>query len=378
MKIQISIIMILILGVCAGSAQQPAMQAMPVMPASSQDAVSKAVTAALQEKDMAKRAEALEAIIRDNPNSPQLSVVYSVYLSTLTSVDRDKAAMLADDLLVKFPDPKSPIRRAAYSNKFSALRIQKKTEEIHSLAQKVLDIETDPLLLLSAAGADDQLSAKLFEKAIAERAKDKNANASPNVDDLRWQYAQSLLRTPRKEEGMKMMQEVIDAGNKTIDDAEKLPAEDPARRRAETLKRTMGSRYQSLSRTLSEAGEYDKALQYLDLSIPKDPTSAFEGRSSNELLRADIYAKMNKPDLQMDSYAKAFAARMDKSISDKINELAKKTGADPEKVYDRARKLRKEGAMAIKPFELKSIEGKVTTLASAKGKVTLVNFFFPT
>jgi tetratricopeptide (TPR) repeat protein len=375
MKLRIGIALILALGVCAGWAQQAAVVAVP---SGSQSDV-KALEAAITEKDMAKRVTLLEAFIQDNPKSSALSIAYSSLLMAYRTTDRDKGEKLADELLAKYTDAKNPIRRTALSAKIMNLMAQKKTAELHALAQKVLDTETDALTLMSATIADRDLADKLFEKALVERAKDPSATAAPSLDDIRWQHAQALLRIPaRKADGLKMSQDVLDAANKAIADAGKLPAEDPARRRAEAMKRTMASRYQSLSRTMSDAGDYDKALQYLDLSIPKDPMGALESRSSNEMLRADIYAKMKKPDLQMECYAKAYAARMDKSTADKIAELAKTTGANTDKVYARARKLRKEGATPIKPFELKSIEGKMTTIASVKGKVTLVNFFFPT
>jgi len=375
----------MMLAVCATGAvlavaqpQQAAMTVVPATAAPRQSEALKALQAAMQEKDAAKRVTMLEAFIRDNPNSSALSTAYSFLLSALRTTDRDKADKLIDELLAKYTDPKSPIRRTAYSSKFMSLAAQKKTDEIHSLAQKVLDTETDPSLLVTLAMADKEFSAKLFEKAIAERIKDSNATASPTLEDLRWQYGQNLIRMGRKDEGLKLSLDVLEASKKAIAAAQALPANDPQKRRAEMLRRTLGSRYQSLSRVMAEAGDYPKALDYLDLSVPTDPMGAFESRPSLEMMRADIYQKMGKPDLQMESYTKAYAARMDASTRDKITDLAKKTGSAPEKAFARARKMRKNSATPIKPFELKSIEGKVTTLASVKSKVTLINFFFPT
>lgn len=357
------------------AAQQPAA---PVMPSSPQSEATKLLLAAMQEKDPAKRVVALEAFIRDNPGSPMLSTAYSGLLATLRISDIDKAGKVAEDLLARYPDPNSPIRRTAYSSKFSILRVQKKTGEIHVLAQRILDEESDPAILVNAATMDQELAAKLFEKAIAERQKDENAVRPPTMDDIRWQYGQSLISAGRKDEGLKLAQSVLDAAAKDIAATEALPADDPQRRRAELLRRTLSSRSQTLSATLAAAGDYQKAIEYLDLSAPKDPMSALESRPSIEMRRAEIYQKMRKPDLQMDCYAKAYAARMDESTRNRILELAKKTGRNPEKVFALARKMRKADALPIKPFELKSIEGKVTTLASVKSKVTLINFFFPT
>jgi tetratricopeptide (TPR) repeat protein len=255
MKIGISIMM---LAVCATRAvlavaqqQQATMTVASATPAP-QSEMLKALQAAMQEKDAAKRVTMLEAFIRDNPNSSVLSAAYSALLSTLWTTDRAKAGKLADELLAKYTDPKSPIRRAAYSSKFMSLTAQKKTDEIHSLAQKV--------------------------------------------------------------------------------------------------------------------------LEYLGLSAPTDSMEALESRSSLEMMRADIYQKMGKPDLQMESYTKAHAAPMDASTRDKITDLAKKTGSAPEKVFARALRMHKESATLIKPFELKSIEGKVTTLASVTRKLGTLTY----
>jgi tetratricopeptide (TPR) repeat protein len=355
--------------------EQTTVQAAPV---SQQAEAVKLLQAALQEKDPARRVAALEAIIRDNPGSSMLPVAYSSLLSALSISDREKAEKFADELLAKFPDPKSPIRRSAYSYKFVSLRSQKKTEELHALATKLLETESEPSLLILAATADKELSVPLFEKAIAERGKNPNATAAPTAEDLRWQYGQALIGSGRKEEGLKMSQEVLEASLKSLEAAEALPPGAAERRVAASRRRTMMTRYQSLSRILAQAGDHPKALEYLDLSVSKDPMTALESRSGIESQRADIYRQMGKPDLQMESYVRAYAARIDATTREKIEALARSTGSKPEKAFDRARKLRKDGALPIVPFELKSVEGKVTKLSSVKSKVTLINFFFPT
>jgi cytochrome oxidase Cu insertion factor (SCO1/SenC/PrrC family) len=80
----------------------------------------------------------------------------------------------------------------------------------------------------------------------------------------------------------------------------------------------------------------------------------------------------------LESYTRSFAFRMNVKTLDKIRSLAERSGKKPDDYIASARQIRLEGAEPFKPFELKTVEGSSKTLDALKGKVTLVNFFFPT
>jgi tetratricopeptide (TPR) repeat protein len=221
---------------------------------------------------------------------------------------------------------------------------------------------------------------KLIEKALAERQKNLNPTAMPTMNDLRWSYARSLLQAGRKEEALKLAADVMEETKKSIAEMEALPEDDPNRRPLAAAQRNMRSRYWSAASLFADAGEYQKAQDYLNLVEQGAGDNVLNGPDSLETRRADIYAKMGRPDLALEGYARSFASRMDIEIRDKIVRLAAKTGNKSDDIFARARQIRNQGAVPVKDFELKTVEGTVETLGSirSKAKVTLVNFFHPT
>ncbi len=331
-----------------------------------------------KERDAKRRAAALEVFIREHPNSPALTSAYSSLLSALVTANKSKALKLTDEILAKYTDPKASIRNTAYSMKFYLLENLKKNDELDKLGLKLLESENDPALLQLAAQYDKANSVKLLEKAMAERRKDASATAPPLIEDLQWSLAQSLKSEGRKDEALRLSLEAIDAAQKRIAETEALPQDNPQRGSLNLMRRSLLSRYQALSGMLAEAGLYQRALEYLDLSAEDSGGNVLGGLSALELKRAGIYEKMGDTELQMDSYTRAFAARVEWSTQTKILELAKKTGADENLIFTRARELRKKTSVPTRPFELKTMDGQAESLDSLKSKVTLVNFFFPT
>ncbi len=324
----------------------------------------------------------LDKFIRDNPDYPRLSTVYSNLLmfASMAPWDPDRVIAVADEAVAKYPDNKS-LHGNAIRAKFGALKAQKKDGEISRLALKLLETERDPTILHVAADADEADSLKLLEKAVAERKKlSTPLGLSSDLDDLTWSYAQALGRAGRKDEAMKLSLEAVEQSTKAVAQAEALPSASPGRSiRILMANRSLGSRYQGMANLLADAGEYDKALDYVAL-LERTPSedSPPERRAQCEDLRARIYAKMGKPDLELESYAKSFAASMETKTRDKIRELAQKNGKKPEDIFARARGIRNENAQAIKPFELKTLDGQTIALGSLQASAILVNFFFPT
>jgi tetratricopeptide (TPR) repeat protein len=331
--------------------------------------------------DPARLVPQLEQFIRDNPDYPRLQRAYSSLLmfAGMDSSNPERTLALADEALAKYPENPS-IRSSAIRAKLLALRAQKKDDAIKELGRKILESETDPVLLQSAAQADKADSLKLLDKAIAERKKNPSPTASPTLSDLTWSYAQSLGQAGRKDEAFKLYMETVEEAKKNIAELEALPKEDPKRAPLTMLRMNLGSRYQTLAKLLADAGDYQKALDYVDLSQQSGGDEPLGGTARYEEVRAGIYAKMGKPELELESYAKSFAVRMDIKTRDKIREVATKNGKKPDEVLERARQIRKQNAVTIKGFELKTLDGPVVTLDSirSKAKATLVNFFFPT
>ena len=320
---------------------------------------------------------ALEQMIRDYPDYPRLNVVYSELMLKATGgtvPEPDKVLAFADEGLAKYPNDVN-LRRNTMMAKIAVLKAQKKDDAAKALARKVLETETEPLVLRDVAlvvGPDD--GPRFLEKAIAERR--KNPAGSPSLGDITKRHAQMLIRWGRKDEGIKLAREAVDQSTKEAADLEVLPAADPRRAQLRSLRRDVAMRCQALADLFADAGDYQKALECVDLveraGDPADPALRYDD------LRAGIYAKMGKPELELEVFAKSFAASMDIRTRDKIRELAAKNGRTPEEIFDRARQIRKANARAIKPFELKTVDGEMIALHSLKAKAVLVTFFFPT
>jgi tetratricopeptide (TPR) repeat protein len=129
-------------------------------------------------------------------------------------------------------------------------------------------------------------------------------------------------------------------------------------------------------RWCADAGQRELALQYL--SRQEQVASPPEGRSSVENSRADVYAKLGKPDLALDCLVRAFAERLDENTRDKIATLAQKIGKIPDDFYARAKEIRNRNAPPIYPFDLVNDTSGRMKLADIKAKVILVVLFFPT
>lgn len=320
---------------------------------------------------------ALEQLIRDYPDYPRLNEVYSNLMQKATGgtvPEPDKVLAFADEGLAKYPNDVN-LRRNTMLAKIEVLKAQKKDDAVKALAQKLLETETEPLVLRDVAwvvGSDD--GPKFFEKAIAERK--KNPAGSPSLGDITTSYALTLIRWGRKDEGIKLAREAVDEMTKEIADLEVLPVADPRHAQLRSLPRDAAFRCQEMANMFADAGDYQKALKCADLieraRDPADPALRYDD------LRAGIYAKMGKPELVLEVYAKSFAANMDVRTRDRIRELAAKNGRTPEEIFDRARQIRKANARAIKAFELKTVDGEMIALHSLKAKAVLVTFFFPT
>jgi tetratricopeptide (TPR) repeat protein len=322
----------------------------------------------------------LQQFIKENSDYPRLEAAYSTLLSYASTLKNDPATThaIADEALTRFPNPSSPARAAAIRAKLAAYRNAKDNTAASAFGLKLLETETSPSLLEVAALFDKVNGPKLFEKAIAERAKDTDTMAAPRLDVLRWEYAQILIGVGRRDEALKLALEVVDETKKSLADLDALPNEDARQQRRAVLQSILRSRCTSVAAMLSTAGQYQRALDYIQFAEEGAPDLARESVSDYEAVRARIYGKMGKPDLELDSYARAFSARMDIETRDLIRGLSAKLGRSPDEAFARARELRTKRATPIKGFELKTLDGPTATLESLRAKVTLVNFFFPT
>lgn len=342
-----------------------------------QSLAQKQYSAILKEQNPAKLASDLEQFIRNNPEYPNLSSAYSSLLMALARSNVKKALTLSDEVLARYSDPNAAVRYTAYSVKFMVLGPKKK-DQVSKLGLKILETETSPALLRMAAESDLEHSLKLYEKAMQERAKNPSPTAQPTMVNLRWDYALRLERAGLKDEALKNALEVIEAAKKNIAELEALPKGDPKRRTLDSLHETMTGRFETLADLYSDLKDYQQALDCLDLAEQNKNDNTLQGRSYICGRRADLYTKMGKPDLAFENYAQTYAASMDRVTRDKIIDLAKKNGKQPGEIFARARQIRGQGAVPIKEFELKTVEGPAATLGSLKSKVTLVNFFYPT
>ena len=324
-------------------------------------------------QDDSKRRELLQKYIQENPKASNIDDAYGRLLGDLYKIDPVRTIQLADEILARPRDPESKLWKHAYGYKFQAL--QKQTQE---LGRKVLDTESDPAVLQTAANNDRENSPQLYEKAIGVREKEAKPDLYPSLSDLHSAYARRLSELGRKQDALKHALQSIDLIKTRITELEALPKEEPKRRDLEWIPSSLSSRYQEAASLLYDTGETEKGLEFLSRAEQVLSNPSREQRSWIEEIRGKIYNAMGRTTEALESYTRSFAFRMNIKTLDKIRSLAERGGKKPEDFIASARQIRREGAEPFKPFELKTIEGSAKTLDALKGKVTLVNFFFPT
>jgi len=359
----------------ASCARQPAPQAQQDPAALEKEESEKRLADIGKVRDEIKRTELLDKYIRDYPKASNIDRAYSSLLAALYKVDVARAITLADEILARPRDPKSSVWKNAYTYKFLALQ-----KQISELGNKILEADTDPGVLQSAAGFDREHSSNLYEKAIAERKKNSNKGSDPDpyLDELHLAFSRKLSELGRKDEALKEASLGIEMARARLTEIEALPKEDPQRRRLAALKEGLPYSYKDLASLYFESGAPREGLEALVQAEKLAGTSSGALQPSIEEIRAKIQAGMGKTGEALESYTRSFSFRMSPGIGDRIRTLASKTGKPAGDYFSRARELRQARAEPFKAFTLKTADGKPATLESLKGKVTLVNFFFPT
>jgi hypothetical protein len=367
----IRVVYLIVTLLLAASACQPARQAQSDRAAREKEESDKRLAEIGKVQDEIKRAELLEKYIRDYPKASNIDRAYSSLLATLYKTDAARTIAVADEILARPRDPNSSVWKSAYRYKFLALQ-----KQISELGNKILDVETDPGVLQSAADFDREHSSKLFERAIAERKKNPDNKIGPFLDELHLAFAGKLSELGKKDEALKEAELGFGIARARLAEMEALPKEE--RRRLAGLKESLAYSYKDLASLYLETGEPQEGLEALAQAEKLAGASSRALQPSIEETRAKIQAGMGKTEEALESYTRSFSFRMSPAIRDKIRTLAAKTGKPAGDYFGRARELRRGNAEPFKAFTLKTDDGKPATLESLKGKVTLVNFFFPT
>src|SRR5213594_676958 len=146
-------------------------------------------------QDDVKRRELLEKYIQENPKASNIDDAYGKLLGDIYKIDPVRTIQLADEILARPRDPESKLWKNAYRYKFLALQ-----KQIQELGRKVLETESDPSVLQTAANYDRENSPQLYEKAIGAREKDAKPDLYPSLSDLHRAYARSLSELGRKQD----------------------------------------------------------------------------------------------------------------------------------------------------------------------------------
>jgi hypothetical protein len=212
----------------AAFAGQTASQAQPDAAAMEKEESDKRLADIGKVQGEIRRTELLEKYIREYPKASNVDRAYSSLLATLYKVDVARAITLADEILARPRDPKSSVWKNAYTYKFLALQ-----KQISELGNKILEAETDPGVLQSAAGYDKEHSSKLFEKAIGERKRNPNKEIDPDpfLDALHLAFSRKLSELGKKDEALKEASMGIEIARARLTEIEALPKEDAERRR---------------------------------------------------------------------------------------------------------------------------------------------------
>jgi hypothetical protein len=332
------------------------------------------VTTADDERSLIER---LRQFIRDNPTSPKLQTVYSSLLFAAARYgDPDILLGLIDETVARFPQSMAN----SVTSAMRAFREARGETPAASLAQKLIEEENSPRVLLMASEALPGYGLRLLERAIGLREKTNSADESPTVEQLRWAYVAALDKAERSPGRATRQKDLIEQSKKRMAELEALPKDNPARSSLPLVRASLADRHFTLAHQAASARQYERALEYVALSQETYAGGALKFQTRCDIERATIYAAMKRPDLELEAWLKVFANSMETMARNKIRELAVVAGREPEQVLERSRDLRARSATPVPGFNLKALDGRIVSLLSltSKNKVTLFNFFFPT
>jgi len=216
-----------------------------------------------------------------------------------------------------------------------------------------------------------------MEKALTERAKDESPDTRPTLADLHSSYARTLSENKEGPAALTHMAKAIELTTSRISELEK-SSEKSAERRLDRTRQGLNRMYHSMADICADAGQAKKGLEYLELAEKAIGENDKEQIPRIAGTRAKLYEAMNDQAKALDSYIQAFAFRMSPETWQKIEALANQRGMALDEIRARAREQRLAEANTFTPFELKTLSGETKGFKDLQGKVTLVNFFFPT
>jgi hypothetical protein len=150
----------------------------------------------------------------------------------------------------------------------------------------------------------------------------------------------------------------------------------------ERIQRRQVGHYRTMADLCADVGQGEKGLTYLGMAEQALAESGgeidLEQLPSLAKTRARLYEGMDDNGKALESYLQAYAFRMDRDTWEEIDSLANKGGKSLDTLMAKARDLRLARAYPFPSFELKTLSGETKTFDDVRGRVTLVNFFFPT
>jgi len=340
------------------------------------------------EPDARLRLGRLETFIRDEPASPLVGPAYQLLFASLVQSDPDKALVVADEVLAKYPSPNVELRTLAYMNKFAALSALKRSDAISVIGARLLSDENDPLLLMVTANYDKTRSVALIEKALAERKKDSVASApsarsislpSVSVEDLEWALVPPLFASGRTGDGQALLNRLGTGVERRVAAIRAFSDVSFRENQLSLYSDTVASRYLAVAGQLVDGGQYQTALECLEAweQYAGDRVRPNSERRMVNDYRATCYEHVGNVNLALENLARAFALRMSADTRSKIVDLARRVSRSPDETFVRVRAIRMSAATPTYQFELKNLGGETVALKSIDGKAVLVSFFYP-
>jgi tetratricopeptide (TPR) repeat protein len=120
-------------------------------------------------------------------------------------------------------------------------------------------------------------------------------------------------------------------------------------------------------------GEYPRAVEALVQSTSLDKTNP-----EAQLHLAQAYDKAGQKKAALDAYTELLIPAEDPTIRERVEALSKARGESPAPVFQRIDQARETNAKPAAAFTLKDYAGKELVFADTRGKVVLLNFWFPT
>ncbi len=275
-------------------------------------------------------------------------------------------------------------RFGGYRQQIASFREANDDRALSELRREILSRETAVPVLLALPLQDPGGAEAYLERAIEltqpVAGQDETAGAFELRLAVAQQYADFLSEQGRHGQAERWLADSMSDVESNLAAWSRLPADDARHEAVASLRaRRLPSLLRDAASVAVETGNAEVGLGYLDRADRLAPPASREDSFPALATRARLLAALGRDREALEVATEASAIRLDPELLSAMEALAKRRGTPFEHLLSQARTQRVAAAGELPAFRLRRADnGKEVTFADLKGKVTLVNIFFPT